>query len=328
MQQLVWELPEQLCNALCRCRDVVVSGEVPLSIAVAGMGGSAIGGDIIGGLLAERCPVPFRVVRDYRLPAFVQADTLFFAVSYSGNTEETLAAYDQATRRGCRVVVVTSGGKLGGLAERRGQPLFQVPAGLPPRAALGYLLVPLAAVLEQVGVVDGLTSQIERAAGLLRRCRIKWQRQAKRIAKSLFERLPIVYSTSRLLDPVADRWRCQLNENAKVMCHTAVFPEHNHNEIVGMGSPESLRRSVLLILYDRFTHPRTARRVAQTLEIARGTFERAHRLKTEGRVPFERVLSLCMLGDMVSIELARFRRVDPLPVARIDSLKERMRGKR
>lgn len=302
--------------------------EKPAWVLVAGMGGSAIGGDMVGAVLAERWPVPFRVWRDYRLPAIAGKDTLFFAVSYSGNTEETLAAYEQAVRRRCRIVAVTSGGELSRRAEQRGQLLFRLPLGFPPRAALGYLLVPLAVVLEQTGVAVGLTSQLRRSAALLRRRRKVWWRRAGRIARTLLERLPIVYSASRLLDPAADRWRCQLNENAKVMCHTAALPEHNHNEIVGMGSPGQLSRSVLVFLLDRHTHPRTLKRAGETVKITRGTFEKVCQLKTEGIAPLERLLSLCMQGDMVSVELARLRGVDPLPVARIDLLKERMRSRR
>ncbi|MEO0073553.1 MAG: bifunctional phosphoglucose/phosphomannose isomerase [candidate division WOR-3 bacterium] len=328
MKRLAWELPEQLTDAIRRSRSTSLAARTSAAVAVAGMGGSAIGADIIAAVLAESCPVPFRVVRDYRLPAIVGQRTLFFAVSYSGNTEETLAAYEQATKRGCQVVVVTGGGELRRLAERRKQPIFRVPSGLPPRAALGYLLVPLALVLDQVGVARGLTSQLKRAAAFLGKFRAGFWRQARTVARSMKGRLPIVYSTCRLLDPVADRWRCQLNENAKVLCHTGLFPEHNHNEIVGMGSPSQLRRSVIVFLVDKRTHPRTMIRMKQTISIVRGTFERVHRLQTGGSALLERVLSLCMLGDMVSVELARLQGVDPFPVARIDLLKSRMRGGR
>ncbi|MBM3314625.1 hypothetical protein FJY71_02110 [candidate division WOR-3 bacterium] len=180
-------------------------------------------------------------------------------------------------------------------------------------------------MLDRAGIAKGLGRQVRRAAALLSARRAAWLRRARAVSARLVDRLPFVYSTSRLLDVVADRWRCQLNENAKTLCHTSLLPEHNHNEIVGMGCPEAVAtRTVLLMLFDRGTHPRTARRMEHLLDITRSGYERALRLDAEGESEMERVFSLVMLGDMVSVELARRRGVDPLPVARIDELKRRM----
>jgi glucose/mannose-6-phosphate isomerase len=326
MFDLAMHLPEQMAEA------AIIAGRFKQgrrrscdNVVVAGMGGSAIGGDIFRGLLADSLSIPILSCRDYAIPAAVTSRTLFVAISYSGNTEETLSAFGQARRRKCPMLGITSGGRLGRALARRGDPVIIVPPGLPPRAALGYLFVSLLIGLETLGVCRSFSRDLGDTIAHLSLHRGKWVGRAGAIAASLKDRFPLVYSTSRLLDPVADRWRCQLNENAKVLCHTSVFPEHNHNEIVGMGAPSSVaRRSVIVALQDATSHPRTLRRLRYALDITKGGYESCIRLKATGRTALARVFSLIMMGDLVSIELARLRRVDPLPVARIDELKRRM----
>ncbi len=334
MPELVLGLPEQMVEATVRIRrdgeempnaEWRMANEETDKVVVAGMGGSAIGGDILRCLLADKCPTPVLVVRDYSLPAAVNRRTLFIAVSYSGNTEETLSSFRQARRRGCRIVAITSGGKLKRAASRFGLPLVEIPGGLPPRAALGYLFVSLLTVVERLGLARGFGKDLNEATSLMVERRKQWLCRARAIARKLEGRLPVVYSTSRLLDAVADRWRCQLNENAEVMCHTNVFPEHNHNEIVGMGAPDFLAgRTALLVLLDRTTHPRTRLRLGHVLSITKAGYATAFRLETEGRSALARIFSMVMLGDLVSVELARLRGVDPTPIPRIDELKRRM----
>ncbi|MEO0085914.1 MAG: bifunctional phosphoglucose/phosphomannose isomerase [candidate division WOR-3 bacterium] len=326
MFELVWSLPEQLGAA------VAAVGRVRLgrvrrfdSVVVAGMGGSAMGGDICRCLLLDESPVPVLVWRDYRIPKLVTGRTLFLAVSYSGGTEETLAAFEEARERGAWIVCVTSGGVLGSLAVKYGCPVVPVPAGMPPRAALGHLFGSLITVLHRLGACRSFEADIAEAVRLMRSRRRGWHQEAAKIARRLKGRLPLVYSTSRLLDCVADRWRCQLNENAKVLCHTNVLPELDHNEIVGAGRPGFLAaRSALVALLDRNTHPRNRQRLAETVKVVGKGFGRIVEVKSEGRSALARVFSLVMLGDLVSVELARLNDVDPLPIARIDALKQRM----
>jgi glucose/mannose-6-phosphate isomerase len=326
MLHLVLGLPAQLTAALeAATRVVPLRMKRPSTVVVAGMGGSAIGGDVARCILQETAPVPIVVCRDYRLPGYCGQDTLLFAVSYSGNTEETLAAYANGVRRSCRTMCVTSGGALLRETERRGHPVCRVPAGLPPRAAIGYLTLPLLVSLGRLGFCRNVASDVRSTVKLLVRRRRAMQVRSRRLAGLLLNRLPVVYSTSRLLDVAADRWRCQLNENAKVLCHTSVLPEHNHNEIVGMGSPVPVARSTAIVtLRDRETHRRTRLRYRLLLDIVRGTYGRAVEIASDGRSRLERLFSLIMLGDLVSVELARLRRVDPMGVERIDELKRRL----
>jgi glucose/mannose-6-phosphate isomerase len=330
MLDLAMGLPEQLVSgAKAACAAPVGRPGRFDAVAVAGMGGSGIGARIVQGLLFDECRVPVHVCNDYDIPAAVSAKTLFVAVSYSGNTEETLSAYAQARRRGCRIVAITSGGELGRSAARAGYPVVSIPAGMPPRAALGYLFSTLLVSLERLGICESHQRGLEEAARLMRSRRSSWLVRARTIAKHIGGRLPLVYSTGRMLDAVADRWRCQLNENAGVMCHTSCFPEHNHNEIMGMGCPRHPgRNTVVVALLDRETHPRTRYRLESVLDINAETYHLALRLESEGRSRLARILSLVMLGDFVSVELARLVGKDAMEIKRIDELKRRMAQKR
>ncbi len=330
MLQLVLGLPEQLARGVELARTHRAGRRRQWhSVFVAGMGGSGIGGKIAQGLLFDSCPVPIQVVNDYQLPAAAGPESLVIAVSFSGNTEETIAAYRQACGHGCRVVAITGGGELGRLATRQGIPMVTVPGGIPPRAALGYLFGATLGVLEQLGVCPNQERSIAEAVRQMQAGRRSWLIRARTMALSLRERLPIVYSTSRALDPVAERWRCQLNENSGVLCHTNALPEHNHNEIVGMGQPARLgRQCVVIALLDRETDPRTRFRLKAVLEICRGAYQSAVLLDAPGRSRLARVFSLIMLGDLVSVELARLLGKDAMEISRINRLKEMMTRRR
>jgi glucose/mannose-6-phosphate isomerase len=330
MLELVMSLPDQIASGAKAACSARIGHAGPFdAVAVAGMGGSGIGAKIVQGLLLDECQVPVYVCNDYSIPAVVSAKTLFVAVSYSGNTEETLSAYAQARKRGCRVVAITSGGELGRSAAKAGYPVIPVPTGMPPRAALGHLFSTLLVCLERSGACKGHQRGLEEAVRLMRRRRRSWLVRARTIAKHIDGRLPIVYSTSRMLDAVADRWRCQLNENAGVLCHTNSFPEHNHNEIVGMGRPKHPGRNVVVLaLLDRETHSRTRYRLESVLNITEEAYCLAIRLESEGQSRLARILSLVMLGDFVSVELAGLAGKDAMEINRIDELKRRMAQKR
>jgi glucose/mannose-6-phosphate isomerase len=330
MLGLVMSLPDQIA-AGARAAGAARIGRPARcdSVAVAGMGGSGISARIMQGLLFDDSPVPLYVCNDYDIPATVSARTLFVVLSYSGDTEETLSAYEQARRRRCRIIAVTQGGELGRRAARHGYAVVSVPGGMPPRAALGYLLSTLLVVLDRLGVCEVRQRGFEEAVRLMRARRRSWLGRARTIAKHLSGRLPIVYSTSRMLDAVADRWRCQLNENAGVLCHTNVFPEHNHNEIAGMGRPEHPgRQNVVIALLDKETRKRTRYRLESVLDITEDAYCLALRVESEGRSRLARVLSLVTLGDLVSVELARLRGKDAMEIDRIVELKRRMAQKR
>lgn len=328
MLALVAELPGQLPEAWRLSRDLILPWPTPRSVAVLGMGGSAIGADLVKGIWSDRLNVPVEVVRGYALPAWIGRDTLVIASSKSGGTEETISALAAALERRCPVVVLTTGGPLREVAERAGLPLATFPARGTPRSSVGYSMGLLAGILERAGVLDLDEAEIVAAASTARhmeaRCGPDEPTQdnpAKQLAWSLLDRFVIVMGAG-FLSPVARRWKTQLNENAKAMAAWEELPEATHSTVVGFEQPESLRDhlSVVLLASD-LDHPRDALRsrlVGEILATA-GISHRVERTHGEGRLG--QALSAITLGDYVSVYLALTYAVDPSPVAVIDHIK-------
>lgn len=332
---LVLRLGDFLEQGFALGQDLDLSGwGEPRHLLVLGMGGSGIGGDLLRGLLYDRGHFPVTVVKDYAPPAWVGAGTVALVCSYSGNTEETLTAYEAVRAAGSRCVVVSSGGQLVQRATEFGTPIVRIPTGFPPRAALGLLLGPMLGLADRAGWVEGLGEGVAEAGRLLRGLASEWgpgrpaaENPAKELARALIGRLPVVYAASRLVEPVALRWKTQLNENSKVYATWNVFPELNHNETVGWalrGQPEGLLQVV--VLRDPDDPPRLVRRLEVTREVSLGAAAGYHEVLARGEHPLARVMSLVLFGDLVSVYLAYLNEVDPTPVAVIDELKRRLAG--
>ena len=310
-------------------RRLVAAGK-PDGVVVCGMGGSAIGGDVVGACV-PRLPVPYQVVRGYELPAWVTDATLVIAVSYSGNTEEALACTDRALPRGCRPVCVTSGGRLAELAARHDLPLVGVPGGLQPRASIGYLSTPIGAALEEAGLLAGFDEQVSEAIDVLAELRDELSpevadddNEAKTIARHLLNRLPIVYGAG-VTAPAARRWKGQLNENAETPAFFNELPELDHNELAGWATnPGVAGRAFLVMLDDPEGDERLRRRLAFTASIMQPRVAGVARVTARGVLPFARVLSSAYVGDYASLYLALLYGVDPSPVAAIEDLKARL----
>jgi glucose/mannose-6-phosphate isomerase len=323
--------PLQLREALDigRGAPLTLSASGVRSIVVAGMGGSAIGAEIAAGYLAGAIGVPFHVVRNYDVPAFVGPDAVVVAASYSGNTEETLAAYRAAHARGARLACITTGGELGRLAAANGHDLVRIPSGLPPRAALGYSLVPLLVLLGRLGIAPDPEADIADAIAVSRECVSMYGlgvpfdgNPAKELAAWLRDGLPVIYGTPRTA-AVATRWCGQLAENAKVLAHRHELPELDHNEIVGWSGARPFGgRARVVFLHDEDDHPRNELRAAVTRQEVEAAGAAARDVRGFGRQALGRLLSLIMLGDFVSLYLAVLGGVDPTPVEPIDRLKK------
>ena len=297
-------------------------------IVVAGLGGSAIGGDLLFTYLADELGVPLNVCRDYHLPAFVDKDTLFLAVSYSGNTEETLSTYNEADSRSAKIVCVTSGGELRKRCEEAGKPVVLIPGGMPPRTALGYLFFPMLVTLQKLGMVTDKSREIEETLSLLGKLSGRYRslpdNPAAELAEKLHERLPIIYG-SRTTSAVVLRWRTQINENSKVLAFHHIFPEMNHNEIVGWEKLEQITRNFrVVILRDKGESPRVKTRIDITKSIIGDAPSGIDEVSSEGESLLARLFSLISMGDFVSFYLAALNDVDPTPVERIDTLKRRL----
>lgn len=304
----------------------------PNAIVAMGMGGSGIGGDLLKSVLFDDEAPPVASVKEYRAPSFAGRGALAFACSYSGNTEETLAAYQEARRRGAACVAVTSGGELLRLANDRGDPAVVVPSGLPPRAALPYLFIPMLAVLGRAGIIGSYAEELREAVQVLGHIVAsespdRTPGTTRAIAARLVGRIPVIYSAAPFLEPAAERWKDQFNENSKTFAVWNSFPELNHNETVGWGLDDALARIIhVIILRDAAEDARLSARVTITKDLA---FRRAGGLdevRAQGRGKLARLLSTVLIGDFVSWYLATLRGVDPTPVEVIEELKRRLAG--
>lgn len=301
-------------------------------MVISGMGGSAVGGDLLKTYLRDEIKIPIQVVRDYSLPSFVDKQTLVFSNSYSGNTEETLTAYKQAIKAKAKVIAITSGGKLKKLSKQNGNPCIIIPSDLPPRASLGYLFFPMLLTLSKIGVIKPQNKAVDETIKLLKDLSEEMRPQrpisdnyAKQLAVRLYNKVPIIYGASDETGVVALRWRNQFNENSKTFAVSNVFPELDHNEVVGWETLINVTQSFhLMILEDKDDHPGVKRRIEITKDIIKEKVGAIEHINSRGNSLLARLFSLISLGDFVSTYLAILYDVDPTPVKVIDYLKNEL----
>ena len=296
-------------------------------VVVAGMGGSAIGGDLLKALSADHSRLPIATVRSYELPAWVDASTAVIASSYSGNTEETLSTMDEALARGAQVLAITTGGRMAQKAHDHGIDTVALPAGLQPRAALPYSLSALLTVCERLNLVIFTDQEWQEAAEVTQEqaARLKDpsapDNPAMAMARTLKDRFPVIYSSEQL-EPANVRWRNQIHENAKTLAVGNLLPEMNHNEIMGWARfGRELGQLAVVALRDKEDHPRTQRRLEVTRSLLQPHAACWHEVRSEGRGRLARFLSLMYMSDWVSLYLAILNKVDPSPVGLITRLK-------
>jgi len=315
-------LPEHLRDALWRVESAKLEPHESSGLVVCGMGGSAIGGDLAAAALGDRHQRPISVVRGYELPAWTPPDRTVLCSSYSGQTEETLACYSAAEAVGARRIVATTGGALAEGARSDGVPVIGMPATLQPRAAVGYAFTIAAEVAAACMAGEPLRTEIDIAAEHVEGARDGLLERSAEIAGALDGATPLVYG-SDLTAPIAYRWKTQVNENSKLHAFANALPELDHNEIVGWeGSPEGAFAAVLLT--DRDQPPRERERIELTAKLIEPRARSVTRVETEGESRTERLLWAVMLGDLVSLQLAARRGVDPTPVEVIESLKDQL----
>jgi glucose/mannose-6-phosphate isomerase len=301
------------------------------NIVCIGLGGSAIGADLVRSYIVSDAEVPLFVSRNYTLPNFADNQTLVVASSYSGNTEEVLSAYRDARNRDCTLVAITSGGKLSQIARHDGAVIINIPAGLPPRAALGYSFFPLLILLSKIGIIKDQAFFIDDTIRVLRKLKnerlghkIK-DNQAKRIAGEIYGKLPVIYSGLDHMDSVVTRWRGQLAENSKTLASSNFLPEMNHNEIVGWENPRPvLKNSIVIMLRDAADHPRVSKRMDITKKILKKEKISVIEVRSAGKELLARMFSLVYIGDYVSFYLAVLNKIDPSPVERISYMKREL----
>ena len=300
-------------------------------VVILGMGGSAIGGDLLRTLVQGECPVPIVVNRDYDLPAFVDGRTLAIASSYSGDTEETLFAFEEALERGAKLLALTTGGKLAERAREASVPLLAFSYRSQPRAALGHSLILLIGTLQRLGLIADKSADLGEAVAVMEglQARIKEtvpvaRNPAKQLAQKVHGHLPVVYGAGRLSE-VAHRWKTQFNENSKAWGFYETLPELDHNAVVGYKFPDDLAgKAIVVMLASSLDHPRNRVRFQVTQEILAKRGVRYEVVEALGESPLAQALSMVHFGDYVSYYLAMLYGIDPTSIETIVYLKERL----
>lgn len=321
MKQLVAAFPNQLREALQIGQSYTfkTAKRTFSNVLLTGLGGSGIGGSIIQNYVFDKLSIPFLVNKDYHLPAFVGKDTLVIVSSYSGNTEETLMAMNQAIKSGATVVCVTSGGQVAAIAQKKDFDCILVPGGMPPRSCLGYSLVQSLFIFDHFGLLKtDFKKEINAAIKLIETDIKDIQKQAKALAKKLIGKTPILYAVPEF-EGVAVRFRQQINENSKMLCWHHIVPEMNHNELVGWREKDNTK--AVIFIRNHEDYKRTQARIELNKTIIKKYTTSITELWSKGKTYFERAFYIIHLTDWVSVYLAAAREVDDMEVKVIDFLK-------
>lgn len=297
-----------------------------LNVVLAGMGGSAFPGEFVKAWPGTF--VPFEVVRGYELPAYVGSKTLFISSSYSGNTEETLAALAAAEERGAQIVVIAAGGKLADQARDKGYPLYVIPGGIQPRMCAFYFWSAIVQLLEPLGlVVDGATEAMRIAGEWLKDQVGVWrpdvptaQNPAKQLAQELMGQSLVVYSGPKLF-PAANKWKICTNENAKNIAWVNQFPEYNHNEFIGWSSHPVDKPYAVVEIRSNLEHERVQKRFEISERLLSGLRPTPHIVRPEGDTVLKQIIWTSNFADFVSLYLALLNGLDPSPVGLVEKLK-------
>ncbi len=302
----------------------------PENIIVAGMGGSAIGGELLKDWARDKAQVPIEVSRAYSLPAYAKDRSLVLVMSYSGETEESLSTFLDALKRRCMIFCVSSGGSLLEFAEKLNVPYLRVPSGMPPRAALPYMIVPLLKSLEEVGAVSDISEELEEATQLLERIADENAPEkpvkdnfAKMLASKINGSAPVIYGFG-VYRSVAQRFKQQFNENSKVPSKWEFFSELNHNEIVGWENTKLAKCFSTIFIRDKAESDEIRNRIEMTKTLL-PSGSKIFEVWSQGNYPLARMLSTICIGDFTSVYLAVLCGVDPTPVKKISLLKEKMK---
>jgi glucose/mannose-6-phosphate isomerase len=319
---------DQLRSAYGATASATIEAGAARAVVFCGMGGSAAAGDLVAAAYGGDAPVSLSVRRGYTLPAWIGRDTLLICLSYSGNTEETLAAYDEGTARGARVVAVSAGGELAARAARDGVPHLSVPAEAPqPRAAIGGLTGAAIGALVAAGVLEDAGDQIEAAADLshdeLDADAPTERNLAKQVTAFVASRVPVIWGSEGVSWPAAWRWKCAFNENAKIPAFASALPELDHHEVVGWTKGHS-DAFCLVVLREPGEHESVQVRLDATLPEVRAADLEVLEIRTDAGSSLARGLELMLIGDLASALHAIERGIDPAPVEAISRVKARL----
>jgi len=318
MRKVILEFPNQFKEGIERAREIKIEGEFS-NIIVCGMGGSALPANLLVTYLAD-LKFPLYIHRSYNLPLQANKKSLIICISYSGNTEETISAFEETRKRNLKTIVITTGGKLKELAETYNTPSVLLPGGIQPRSAIGYLFSALAKVLSNSGVIKETSREILEAAENLNSAEL--EDKGKNLAKKLVGKIPLIYA-SNPFKALARIWKIKFNENSKIMAFWNYFPELNHNELVGITNLQGKFHT--LILRDKEDHPRILKRMTLTANLMREKEIEVDFVEIEGRTILEKIFNNLILSDWTSYYLAKEYKVDPEKVKLIEEFKRKMK---
>ncbi len=298
-------------------------------VIILGMGGSAIGGDVVRRLALAESKAPVWVQRDYSLPPFIDERTLVIASSYSGNTEETTSAFTQSLKTRAKKLVLTTGGKLKQLAEKEGIPVFAIDYQAPPRAAFPHSFIPLLGIFQKLGLLRDKSAELKEGLQILNKLAKDLaettplaSNQAKQLATKLYRHAVVIYG-AEFLSEVARRWKTQLNENSKTTAFFELFPELNHNTVVGYDLPPELKDKIFVVLLRSASfNPRNRLRYEATAQLLAKAKIKHEVVEASGTSALAQVMGLILFGDYASLYLAILNRIDPTPVDSIDFVKK------
>ena len=333
MYQSIWDFPENIIDAIELSENITLKNEYldVNNIIIAGMGGSAIGGDVVCSLIKNEIKIPFVVNRGYDLPAWANSSTLIICSSYSGNTEETISILEEAKSLGAKVIGITTGGLLESLCKNYSFDFVNIPSGLQPRAALAFSFIPLLYILKKTSLINvEVKNWLESSVDLIKSKREEYSSDKEnnpvyQLANKLYNKLPIIYADSTSLETVAVRLKGQICENSKILAYHSIYPEMNHNEIVGWeNNEEYFSNYYVLWLMDEEMNSRNKSRKNIISEILSDLNVSQQEIKVDGNSFKERFLLLIHYGDWLSYWCAILHNTDPSPVKNIQTLKDKL----
>ena len=333
MYQSIWDFPENIIDAIKLSENITLKNEYldVNNIIIAGMGGSAIGGDVVYSLIKNEIKIPFFVNRGYELPAWANSSTLIICSSYSGNTEETISILEKARSLDAKVIGITTGGVLKSLCKDYSFDFVKIPSGLQPRAALAFSFIPLLYILKKTSMIDvEVKTWLKSSADLIKSKREEYSldkenNPAYQLANKLYKKLAIIYADSESLETVAVRLKGQICENSKILAYHSIYPEMNHNEIVGWENNEEFFSSYYVLwLMDEGMNSRNKSRKSIISEILSDLNVSQQEIKVDGNSFKERFLLLIHYGDWLSYWCAILHNTDPSPVKNIQTLKDKL----
>ncbi len=334
MLGIIERFPEQIKNSYDVENSPILGSYLKIdNIIISGMGASSITGDIVQSLFIDRVDIPIFVNRQYYLPKWANKNTLLISQSYSGNTEETLNAFKNGYQKRCKIIGISSGGKLQELCEKSEIPFIKIPSGFPPRTATGFMLFSSIFAIKKIGILKkDIDSDIEETISVINDLKNHIKKEipenqniSKQLAKKIFNTIPQIYGFE-FYTPIAKRWCTQFNENSKIICRYDEVPECNHNDIVGWSmNPEVSKKFTCILFRDSDNE---SIYISKRLNFMKKLFEEISgnviEIQVKGKKRLAKMIYAMYLGDFTSCYLAVLRGIDPTPVDAITELKSEL----